>query len=69
MTQMSFSPACRAALRDMKDAGIDTTYLWNEDLVLLYAGIKRKPQFHWLKGQHQGRAFEQAYKHINTPQP
>lgn len=65
----SCSPACRAALHDMSEAGIDTTYLWNEDLVLLYAGVTKKPQYHWLKGQHQGKAFERAYKNINTQQP
>ena len=56
------SPACKCALEDMKKAGVDTPYLWNEALVLIYAGVIRKPNYNWLKGQHQGRAFEKAYR-------
>ena len=60
------SPACKCALEDMRKAGVDISYLYNEDLVLIYAGIKKKPTFHWLKGQHQGRKFEQAYRNPLT---
>lgn len=62
----SSSPACKCALEDMRAAGIDTSYLYNEDLVLIYAGVKGKPNYNWLKGQHQGFEFEKAYKNPLT---
>ena len=62
----SNSPACRCAIEDMKMAGIDISYLYKEELVLIYAGVLRKPNFDWLKGQHQGFEFEKAYRNPLT---
>lgn len=58
------SPACTAAMHDMAEAGVNTSYLYYEEAILAYAGVTGKPQYHWLKGLHQGAAFEKAYKHI-----
>lgn len=49
-------------MEDMRKVGVDTSYLWNEELIIIYAGVYKKPNYNWLKGQHQGRAFEKAYK-------
>ena len=62
----SNSPACKCALEDMRAAGVDVSYLYNEDLVLIYAGVLGKPNYDWLKGQHQGRKFEKAYRNPLT---
>lgn len=50
----------------MREAGVDTSYLYNEDLVLVYAGVVRRPNYDWLKGQHQGSEFEKAYRNPLT---
>ena len=49
-------------MEDMRKVGVDTSYLWNEELIIIYAGVYKKPNYNWLKGQHQGRPFEKAYK-------
>lgn len=51
-------------MHDMAEAGVSTSYLYYEEAILAYAGVTGKPQYHWLKGLHQGAAFEKAYKHI-----
>lgn len=66
MKGLSSSPACRCAIQDMREAGVDTSYLYNEDLVLVYAGVVRRPNYDWLKGQHQGSEFEKAYRNPLT---
>ena len=66
MPRLSYSPACKCAIEDMMKAGVDTSYLYKEDLILIYAGVKRKPNYDWLKGQHQGFEFEKAYKPLLT---
>ena len=57
-----YSPAHRAALEDMRIAEVDTSVFTKEELICIYSGVYKKPRFDFLKGQHQGAAFEKAYK-------
>lgn len=58
------SPAARAAYADMIKAKVDTSVFYKEDTICVFSGVFRKPSFNFLKGQHQGREFEKAYKKV-----
>ena len=62
------SPAARAAFMDMKEQGINTLVFWKEDTILAFSGVYKKPDFRkLLSGQHQGNAFNKAYRKPLTP--